>query len=56
VWETITGKKIVHMTHKGVNSVAFSSDGQYVVSGDYDGAVHVWKTFTGVEIAHIMAH
>lgn len=52
VWETLTGREVTRMTHNTVVSVAFSPDGQYVVSGG-QGSVRVWKAFTGQEVAHM---
>jgi hypothetical protein len=56
VWEAETGKEIARMTHgDGVNSVAFSPDGKYVVSGSLDKTARVWEATTGKEVAR-MAH
>ena len=42
------------MTHDGsVNSVAFSPDGKYVVSGSYDNTARVWEAATGKEVARM---
>jgi energy-coupling factor transporter ATP-binding protein EcfA2 len=54
VWGATTGNEIARMTHGGqVHSVAFSPDGQYVVSGSGDGTARVWEATTGNEIARI---
>ncbi|CCM05582.1 uncharacterized protein FIBRA_07810 [Fibroporia radiculosa] len=34
---------------RGVNSVAFSPDGQYIVSGSEDNTIRVWDVQTGVQ-------
>jgi len=49
VWETATGRLHVdYLGHQaGVQSVAVTPDGWYVVSGDWDGTVKVWETATG---------
>ena len=40
--------------HKSaVSSVAFSSDGQYVLSGSWDGTVKIWQLSTGKEVQTI---
>ena len=65
VWEVLTGKEIANMLpYDGVNSVAFSPDGKYVVSGGCyqqntnltckQGIVSVWEAATGKEIVHKM--
>jgi WD40 repeat protein len=54
VWEIATGKEIVNMTHDDhVNSVKFSPDGKYVVSGSYDDTARVWDATTGKEISRM---
>jgi uncharacterized delta-60 repeat protein len=54
IWEAGTGEEIVRMTHDGaVNSVAFSPDGKYVVSGSNDKTARVWEINTGKEIARM---
>ena len=48
------GKEIARMTHDDmVNSVAFSPDGKYVVSGSDDDTARVWEAATGKEIARM---
>jgi len=43
IWESATGNEVVRMTHDGaVNSVVFSPDGEYVVSGGNDNTVQIW--------------
>ena len=37
----------------GVNAVAFSPDGRWVVSGSYDKTAGVWDAATGREIARM---
>jgi WD40 repeat protein/energy-coupling factor transporter ATP-binding protein EcfA2 len=48
---------MVGMSHAGtVTAVAFSPDGEYVVSGSADGTARVWKTITYAgeeEVAHL---
>jgi WD40 repeat protein len=55
VWEIATGTEIARMAHDFmVTSVDISPNGNYVVSGAYDGvdaAVHVWDISAGKEVA-----
>jgi len=45
---------IARMIHDdAVESVAFSPDGKYVVSGSWDNTARVWETATGNEIARM---
>jgi len=61
VWEAATGKEVARMIHDGyegyddsVESVAFSPDGKYVVSGGRDdGTARVWEAATGEEVARM---
>jgi len=54
MWKTLTGKEVARMTHDDiVNSVAFSPDGKYVVSGSDDKTTRVWDVATGQEIARM---
>jgi WD40 repeat protein len=39
-----------------VNSVAFSSDGTWIVSGSDDNSVRVWDALTGVELKELKGH
>ena len=51
--------ELVHtlVGHTGrVSSVAFSPDGQTVVSGSWDGSIKVWDRMTGAEVATYHRH
>jgi WD40 repeat protein len=62
VWEISTGQEVASMQHPGyITSIAFSPDGNYVVSGNQsysviiggeDSAI-VWDAHTGEERAHM---
>ena len=45
---TLTGHEIY------VNSVAFSPDGKFVVSGAEDNLVKVWNVETGAEVSNFV--
>jgi WD40 repeat protein len=56
IWDISTGQEISSILHSDrINSIAFSSNGDRVVSGSKDGIVLVWETSTGNEITR-MAH
>ena len=40
----------------GVNSVAYSADGQWIASGSIDGTVRVWSAVDGTEAATLRGH
>jgi WD40 repeat protein len=49
VWDVSTGKElnVLNGHTESVNSVAFSTDGTYIVSGSSDNSVRVWDASTG---------
>ena len=52
VWEALTGHEVARMTHDDVvTSVAFSRDGNYLVSASADQTARVWEALTGNEVA-----
>jgi WD40 repeat protein len=54
IWEVSTGNEISTMLHDNqVNSVAFSPDGRYLISGSWDKSARVWETMTGKEVSRV---
>jgi len=54
VWRVTTGEEMARMEHEGmVWALAFSPDGQWVVSGSWDCTVRVWEVVTGQELARM---
>ena len=58
VWDASTGVELeVLKGHTGlVNSVAFSSDCMWIVSGSNDYSVWVWDALTGVKLKVLKGH
>jgi len=58
VWDLETGKQIHHIdAHRfAASSVAFSPDGQQILSGGYDWTMRLWDVETGEEIRHFPGH
>jgi len=57
VWETATGRKTTCMQHDEgtwVKSIAFSPNGQWLISGSGDRTARVWEISTGQEIARVV--
>jgi WD40 repeat protein len=46
----------VHGAREGVNSVAVTPDGKYVVSGSEDKTVRLWELATGQEVRRFTGH
>jgi WD40 repeat protein len=54
IWETRTGKEIARLPHADlVNSLAFSPDGQRIVTAGDDNLVHVWDIKSQKEIFQV---
>jgi WD40 repeat protein len=58
VWSVSARKEVASLaghTHY-VRSVAFSPDGQHIVSGSYDKLVKVWSVSARKEVASLAGH
>lgn len=54
IWDIPAGHELARLHHDGpVNSVAFSPDGRWIITGSTDGTARVWDVKTGVEIARM---
>lgn len=54
VWEIATGREVARLNHGGwVNSIAFSPDGQWLITGSDDQTARVWNVATGKEISRV---
>jgi WD40 repeat protein len=55
VWDVATGKEIRRMVghRQGISSVAFSPDGQRIVSGSRDKSMRIWNAQTGAAIRNL---
>lgn len=39
-----------------IDAVAFSSDGQYILSGSVDGKIRLWDVYTGAQLRQFVGH
>ena len=58
VWDAKTGKQLRELKGhiNNVRSVAFSLDGNQIVSGSTDGSVQVWDAKTGEQLRELQGH
>src|SRR5207237_554504 len=58
VWEVGNGKLVGRpLQHKNwVNSVAWSPDGKYVLTGSEDNIARVWEASSGKPVAQLLEH
>jgi WD40 repeat protein len=58
VWDANTGEQLRELQgHTGsVNSIAFSPDGNKIVSGSFDHSVRVWDVKTGKQLRELQGH
>jgi WD40 repeat protein len=58
VWDAKTGTELLPSRgiQTGVNSVAYSPDGQRLVTGSYDKTAKVWDAKTGTELLTLKGH
>lgn len=53
LWDLNTGRAVLHISHRGIFSVAFNQDGTLLATGGRDGVVHLWDTATG-QVQHTL--
>ncbi len=59
LWDTRTGQELLTIQgnkFKGFNSVAFSPDGNRIISGNGDGTLKLWDVGTGQELFTFTGH
>jgi WD40 repeat protein len=58
VWDTASGRELLTLKghSNGIESVAFSPDGQRIVSGSADATARVWESVTGRELLILQGH
>ena len=58
LWDTTSGSllQVLQGHKKLVQSVAFTPDGQRILSGGFDGLIHIWHVETGKLALALSAH
>jgi WD40 repeat protein len=57
LWRATDGALVRTLKHPaGVTSVAWTDDGQWIVSGSYDGMVRVWRAHDGALVRTLRGH
>jgi len=58
LWEVSTGREVRTLTGHSevVNSVVFSPDGRYALSGGTDEVIRLWEVSTGKEVRKLKGH
>ena len=51
IWDVVSGQEIYKLPHDGsVHAVAFSPDGNRILTGSSDHTAHIWDVVSGQEI------
>ena len=58
VWDVVSGEELKTFSGhtSGVRAVLFSQDGDWVVSGSFDGSIKIWDVDSGEELHTFSGH